>query len=163
MLFKGGIILVNRSYLCGHYRDLNIFKRKLSHLLGQMEQITADSGYNHPRWVNRASFLSPWRALYKEIRARMKLSTAAKNIFVFSWTEFMHNANLYVHCFNAVAQLTLILIPNCNTIFIISIYTISWSRCQSCRISLIINSEESTSSIHWIFIYYSTLSSKEIA
>lgn len=67
---EGEIVLVNGPYPCEFYPDLKMFKRKLSHHLGQPEQIIADSGHNHPRCVNEAALLSPWKYLHKKNRAR---------------------------------------------------------------------------------------------
>ncbi len=110
----GWIVWVNGPFAAGHWNDVKIFKGWLKQLLYPGEKVEADNGYPDEKvsrpdqnCSNYANYLckADVRGRHETVNRRFKQFQCLKQVF-------RHDKQKHVHCFNAVAVITQLLIEN---------------------------------------------------
>lgn len=113
-IHSGYILWVNGPYHCGLYPDIKIFNGTLKNRLLPGEKVLADRGYTSNSCVYR---IPKSEGLSASLLARHEsLNRRLKNFNVLS-SRFRHNVSLHSYCFHAIANLTQLMIEDCEPLF----------------------------------------------
>lgn len=114
---SGHIIWVNRSFPCGRYPDLKIFKSKIQYFLEYGETIVADNGYSHVRYITPNKVPTERKTEHVKIRSRHEtVNERIKNVNAVRHI-FRHHMSLHGFVFHDFARLTAMMISSGENLF----------------------------------------------
>lgn len=106
----GQIVWCNGGYPCGEYSDLKLARQQYVHMVEEGELTMADKGYRDNQYFLLPTEINGSR--HNQIMARHETVNKRVRQFKVLYVPFRHALNKHRICFNAVVNITEMIIEN---------------------------------------------------